>query len=540
MIASGKNNFMKNILVTDKTQIYIIGGGIASLSCAVFCIRDGHIPGENIHILESSKSIGGAMDATGTPEEYYNCRGVRLLNEKTFNCYWDVLSEIPSLDNPSLTVKDEIFEFNKKYKLNAHSRLIREGHNKIDVSSLDFRLKEVVELIKLMVISENVLDNVAIEEWFSSSFFKSKFWYLFASMFGFEQWHSAIEMKRYLNRFAHGADKIKTLHEVGLNTPYNNYESVILPIISWLKKNKVNIVTDCTVTDLKFNNTSDGNTVESLKYNQNDKENNIIINNGDYVFATLGSMTADSIRGSMKEPPVLEGAKRDGSWDLWENISAKITDLGNPSTFSNHLDKSKWVVFSITCKDNTFAELYKKFTGNKIGEGHIETFVDSNWLMSIHVPFQPFFKNQPSDTTYIFGYGLLPDKKGDFVNKTMLECTGEEILTELYNHFGFTKEITHLLANSICIPNLLPYATSQFLVRKQGDRPAVVPEGSKNFALMGQYCEIPSDCVFTVEYSVRSAQIGVYTLFGIDRKIPPIYKGSHHVRGWLSILKALF
>jgi len=56
------------------------------------------------------------------------------------------------------------------------------------------------------------------------------------------------------------------------------------------------------------------------------------------------------------------------------------------------------------------------------------------------------------------------------------------------------------------------FIASQFLVRAKGDRPQVVPEGSVNLALIGQYCEIPNDMVFAVEYSVRAAQIAVKTL----------------------------
>jgi len=49
-----------------------------------------------------------------------------------------------------------------------------------------------------------------------------------------------------------------------------------------------------------------------------------------------------------------------------------------------------------------------------------------------------------------------------------------------------------------------------------------VPPDSKNFAFISQFVEIPADTVFTVEYSVRAAQMAVYELLGIPRKVPAV------------------
>ncbi|GKS12296.1 hypothetical protein YDYSY3_32960 [Paenibacillus chitinolyticus] len=63
--------------------------------------------------------------------------------------------------------------------------------------------------------------------------------------------------------------------------------------------------------------------------------------------------------------------------------------------------------------------------------------------------------------------------------------------------------------------------------REAGDRPQLVPDGSGNFAFIGQFTEIPDDVVFTVEYSVRTAQTAVYKLLNIDKKISGMYHGNH-------------
>jgi oleate hydratase len=143
--------------------------------------------------------------------------------------------------------------------------------------------------------------------------------------------------------------------------------------------------------------------------------------------------------------------------------------------------------------------------------------------MSIVVPHQPHFDGQPDDVFTLWGYGLFVDEPGDFIEKRMSEATGQELLTELVHHLGFEDDLGEISATTTVIPVMMPYVTSAFQPRGVEDRPLVVPRGSKNFAFLGQYTEIPQDVVFTVEYSVRGAMHGVYALLGIDRPIPGIY-----------------
>lgn len=119
----------------------------------------------------------------------------------------------------------------------------------------------------------------------------------------------------------------------------------------------------------------------------------------------------------------------------------------------------------------------------------------------------------------------------------MSECTGAEILQELLGHLNFPEQPT--LENTITIPCMMPYITAQFLTRKHGDRPEVVPKGSTNLALMGQFVEIPKDTVFTVEYSVRCAQMAVHELMGTKEKPKDIYMGEHNVKVLVEALRML-
>jgi oleate hydratase len=198
--------------------------------------------------------------------------------------------------------------------------------------------------------------------------------------------------------------------------------------------------------------------------------------------------------------------------------------------FSGFIDESKWVSFTTTLRDPTFLRLVLDFTGNVPGEGGLITFPDSNWLASIVIPHQPHFLGQPEHVSVLWGYGLAVDKPGNFVKKPMSACTGREIMTEILGHLQFERDASKILDAAICIPCMMPFITSQFLRRESGDRPQVMPKSSKNLAFIGQFCELPDDVVFTVEYSIRSAQTAVYSLLKLNREPPAVYKGKFDPR----------
>jgi oleate hydratase len=241
-------------------------------------------------------------------------------------------------------------------------------------------------------------------------------------------------------------------------------------------------------------------------------------------------MTEASSLGAMDTAPVLKGKEDGGAWTLWEKVAAGRPEFGRPSAFADHIDESKWVSFTTTLHDPTFLRIVRDFTGNAAGEGGLITFPDSNWLASIVIPHQPHFIGQPDDVSVFWGYGLSVDKPGNFIKKPMSACTGREILSEVLGHLHIEVEASKILKTSICIPCMMPFITSQFLRREKGDRPLVVPKGSKNLAFMGQFCELPEDVVFTVEYSIRSAQTAVYALLGLKREPPAVYQGKFDPR----------
>ncbi len=518
------------------SKAYLVGGGIGSLAAAAFMIRDGSLPGGNISILEATPILGGSLDGAGNPEDGYSLRGGRMLTTDNYECTWDLYKSIPSLNHAGKTVFDETVEFNEQHKSHSMARLVDSRRAKVPVTSMGFSMQDRIELLKLSHADEDALDASCITDWLSPRFFATEFWYMWATTFAFQPWHSAVEFKRYLHRFMLEFSRIETLAGVK-RTIYNQYDSLVLPLQTWLEAQGVRFVTDCRVTDLDHK-TEDGKlAVTGIHCLRAQKSEVIAVNDGDLVFVQNGSMTDASSLGSMTSAPAKLTKADSGGWILWEKLAAGRPQFGNPAAFNSCIAQSYWESFTVTLQNPAFFDQMIQFSGNQPGTGGLVTFKDSNWLMSIVLAHQPHFRNQPADVHVFWGYSLFPDRVGNFVPKPMAQCTGAEILQELCGHLRFDLQT---VASANCIPCRMPYITSMFMPRRRGDRPLPVPRGSRNLAFISQFVEIPDDVVFTVEYSVRAAQMAVYELLGIDRRIPPITPHDKSLRTQLEALIKAF
>jgi oleate hydratase len=187
--------------VNNAPKAYLVGGGIGSLSAAAFMIRDGGLPGENISILEAAPVMGGSLDGAGNPAGGFTMRGGRMLTTDNYECTWDLYKSIPSLSNAGKTVFDETVEFNEAHKAHSLARLVDSRRGKVPVASMGFSMQDRIELLKLSRADEEALGASCISDWLSPQFFETEFWYMWATTFAFQPWHSAIEFKRYLHRF---------------------------------------------------------------------------------------------------------------------------------------------------------------------------------------------------------------------------------------------------------------------------------------------------------------------------------------------------
>jgi len=505
-----------------KTKVFLIGGGVASLAAAVFLIRDGDIPGCNITILEALETIGGSLDGSGSAEAGYVLRGGRMLESK-YLCTFDLFSSIPTLDE-TRTVTQETFAWNETMKTSSKSRLVRDGKRQ---TAPKFGLSEahILTIERLALEPEGMLGATMISDQFDAAFFKTDFWFMWCTTFAFQPWHSAVEFKRYLVRFAHMVDGFDRLSGI-MRTVYNQYDSMVRPLQKWLQARQVKVELNTRVTDLEFDEREGEMRVKGIVYDRAGKSGEIAVGDQDLVLLTLGSMTDASSLGAMDKAPKLLAKTDGGAWTLWEKLAAGRPEFGRPEVFADHINESKWISFTTTMHDPAFLQIVNELTGNVPGEGGLITFPDSAWLASIVIPHQPHFIGQPDGVSVLWGYGLSVDQPGDFVKKPMSACTGAEIMTEVMGHLRITAEAEKILDTSICIPCMMPFITSQFLPREKGDRPQITPKGSQNCALIGQFCELPDDVVFTVEYSIRSAQTAVYALLGLKLAPPAVYQGK--------------
>ncbi len=527
----------------ENKKAYLIGGGIASLAAAEYLIRDGHMDGKQITILEQDNVIGGALDGSGNPEDGYLARGGREMEEH-YECVWDLFGGVPSLEDPERTVLDEFRELNIVDPNYSNCRAIANRGEKLDFSSLGLAEHHVKQLTKLFLATEESLGATTVEQFFDDSFLETNMWLYWRTMFAFENWHSVVEMKRYMHRFIHHIPGMSRMEGL-VFTKYNQYDSMVLPLKKSLESQGVVFDLNTQVTDLDIDIAGNKKTVTGIHLTRDGKKEEVIkTTENDLVFFTNGSMTENSTLGSMDKAPVLDKSEG-GSWSLWKKIAEKDKSFGNPEVFCGDIEKSKWESYTITARGPKMRELVEKFAERKIVPhrtvtGGIITVKDSSWLLSVTVNRQPQFLDQPEDVIVLWAYGLFPDNEGDFIKKKMSDCTGRELLQELLYHLGIDeKEMDEYLETSIVIPSMMPYITSQFMPRVKGDRPQVVPERSTNLAFLGQFAEIEGDCVFTVEYSVRSAMMAVYTLLGLEKNPPEIYPSQYDIRIIANAVKTL-
>jgi oleate hydratase len=495
---------------------HIVGGGIAGLATAVFLIRDAGIPGGNIHIYEQLDVAGGSLDGSGDAASGYLIRGGRMFEEH-FACTFDLLSSIPSADDPAISVTDDILAFNRMVPGSSNCRLVKDGKPAEDRYELTLSPRDILDINRLILHSESSLGDQKIEDWFQPAFFESNFWLMWSTMFSFQPWHALIEMRRYLRRFIHlfpGFTRIAGI----LRTRFNQYDSLVAPIVTWLRDLGVQLETGAQITDVMIEGTRQNRSVTSLTL----ADGRIVpVGPEDRVYLTLGSMTDGSVIGSNTEAPSLED--REGSaWALWRGLAARHEGFGRPEAFCGDTEKTAWHSFTVTLDGPDFFEFMEDFTNNRTGTGGLVTFADSGWTLSVVLFHQPHFRGQKHGTYTFWGYGLRGDRPGNFVQKPIWQATGDEIIAELCGHLRLADQQRKWFDAARVIPCRMPFITSQFMPRRPGDRPDVRPAGSRNFAVIGQFCELPRDCVFTVEYSVRSARTAAAAMTGRVKAPPPV------------------
>ena len=521
----------------EEKSAYLVGSGLASLAAACFLVRDAQMPGKNIHILEAMDIAGGACDGIDDPTRGYVMRGGREM-EDHFECLWDLFHSIPSLEIPGASVLDEYYWLNKH---DPNYSLCRATEHRGEDAHTDgkFRLsqKGSMEIMKLFFTKDEDLYDKTIEDVFDDEVFRSDFWLYWRTMFAFENWHSALEMKRYFQRFIHHIGGLPDFSALKF-TRYNQYESLILPMQKYLEAAGVEFRFGTEVTNVRFEIKDGKKTARAIECRTKNGEMEIPLTEKDLVFITNGSCTEGTIYGDQDHAPLGDAEVRSsGCWSLWKKIAAQDPAFGHPEKFCSDIEKTNWESATVTTSNEEIIDQIKKIcrrdprTG-KVVTGGIVSCRDSSWLLSWTINRQGQFKNQKKDEVCVWVYSLFTDVPGDHVKKPMKECTGKEITAEWLYHLGIPVEDIDRLAGEACncTPTMMPYITAFFMPRRAGDRPDVIPDGSVNAAFLGQFAETPRDTIFTTEYSVRTAMEAVYGLCGVDRGVPEVWGSVYDVR----------
>lgn len=559
----------------DSKHAYIIGTGLAALSSACYLVRDGQMPGDHIHILEKDPVPGGACDGLDIPGLGYVMRGGREMDNH-FEVMWDLFRSIPSIETEGVSVLDEYYWLNKEDPNYSLCRATKDlGKDAGLKGKFGLSDKAAMEIMKLFFTPDEDLYDKPITDFFDDEVLNSNFWLYWRTMFAFENWHSALEMKLYIKRYIHHIGGLPDFSALRF-TRYNQYESMILPMVKYLESHGVEFRYNTKVENVEFaigggdgpkrEHTGVGqDTIQKIQatsgffkrnpastptkklavridVSQEGEKSSIDLTENDLVFITNGGCVENSTMGSQNSPAAWNpDLKPGGGWDMWRRIAEQDPSFGHPEKFCSDPNATKWMSATVTTLDDEIPPYIQKickrdpFSG-KVVTGGIVTVQDSNWLMSWTLNRQQQFRDQPKDQLCVWVYGLFPDKPGNYVKKPMTECTGEEICEEWLYHMGVPTDKIESLAkhHANTVPVMMPYITAFFMPRAAGDRPDVVPDGAVNFAFLGQFAETPRDTIFTTEYSMRTGMEAVYTLCDVDRGVPEVWGSVYDVRNLLN------
>ena len=525
----------------EKKHAWIVGTGLAGLSAACYLVRDAQMPGENITLFENLPLPGGSCDGIHDTRKGFIMRGGREMDNH-FEVMWDLFRSIPSLVNPGETIFSEYYKLNKEDPNYSLCRVTeKQGQDAHTDRRYGMNREAEKQLLRLYLASDESLADKTIDDMFDDNFYNTNFWIYWQTMFAFEKWHSALEMKRYMQRYVHHIDGLPDLSALRF-TRYNQYDSMIRPMVKYLMDHGVKFLYNTRVTEVNCEITSVKKAAREIVYTQDGEEKRISLSDDDLVFVTNGAQGDESAYGDQDHAPEITIRNGEGaSPELWAEMAKQDPSFGHPEKFFRSIKETSWESWTVDTANPEILKAIEKIChrdplSGKVVTGGIVTAKDSSWLISWTINRQGQFLDQPDDHCLIWVYGLnCWDDLGDYVHKPMYQCTGAELCMEWLYHIGIPENEIERLAEEECntTPCMMPYVTTFFEPRAKGDRPDVVPEGSVNLAFIGQFAEEPRDTVFTTEYSIRTGMEAVYTLCHVDRGVPEVWGSTYDVRDLL-------
>ena len=258
----------------DKKSAYIIGTGLAGLTAAFYLVRDGQMKGEHIHVFEKLDLAGGSCDGRKDITKGFFMRGGREMDNH-FEVMWDTFRDVPSIETPGISVLDEYYWLNKH---DPNYSLCRASVNRGEDAHTDKQFKldkySAMALSKLFMTPEKDLEDKKISDVLPDSFWNTNFWLYWQTMFAFQRWSSALEMKRYLCRYVHHIDGLPDFSALRF-TKYNQYESMILPLVKYLESHGVHIEYGMDVRNVIIETEGDKKVARQIVYVKDGREQTI-------------------------------------------------------------------------------------------------------------------------------------------------------------------------------------------------------------------------------------------------------------------------
>ncbi|KAJ5814506.1 hypothetical protein N7474_006283 [Penicillium riverlandense] len=503
----------------DKTEAWILGSGTASLASALYLVQFAKVPASKVHVLDSHISMGQVLHNSGDPTNGYD-QFAACLPVPVGTPLAELLALVPSVSGLGHTVWDDIksAETRRVKQRNSRTRFLvqkNDALNDIHTNSLHLSVQHRLELIMLVLRGEKRLGRAQIQDFLPPSFFQSTFWTIWTAQFGFQPWHSAIEFRRALRQHIDGFHSLSLLSCLDLTGYYQN-ESIYLPTFLHLERLGVDFHFDTKITNIETTIKDGQETVSQLDMIQNGFKMQQTISRDDVVIMTLGSTVSGVTRGTNDRPPGRHSLEPhdelDESWSLWLEIGSRSDVFGNPYNFCTRESESLLESFTITTADPSLIEYVDLHAHNVTEAGTFISFQESSWKLSCCIPTQPVFSQQPKTIRIFWGFALLPKRPGNYVKKPMYDCSGAEITKEVLGHLHFSSPTLRTMT----IPRVMPRMSAMLLIRSLGDRPPVIPQNISNLGLVGQFAEIPHFSCVDTSYSVRTAQVAVSQLMGID------------------------
>jgi oleate hydratase len=294
---------------------------------------------------------------------------------------------------------------------------------------------------------------------------------------------------------------------------------------------------DTKVADIVTIPNNDRQTISQLDLIQKGDSIHKQLGQHDIVIMTLGSTVSGSAIGTNDHQPDWQPMEADEeldeNWSLWLELGTRDRKFGNPYNFCTRQTESMIESFTITTEDIAFFEHLSSLSHCSDGAGAFISLPESEWKLNLCIPAQPVFPMQPYTVRVLWGFALFPWGKGKYVKKPMLDCSGAEIKMELLKHLNIPPELP--FRRTVTIPRVMPRMSGTLLPRSLRDRPEIIPRNTHNIGLIGQFVQIPRYTCADMSYGVRTAQMAVSQLMGLD-----VQDGKRSPLPLHTLLKVLF